>query len=87
MTPAKTHPNSKDCKKTRAHFVYDVKHDGGNEARLVPDGNLTNFTLRSICPGAVSLRAIRLVLFIYKLNGLESWGADTRNAFLEDLTK
>ena len=35
----------------------------------------------------VSLRGISLVLFIAELNGLESWGTDTCNTYLEAFTK
>ena len=77
----------KDHKKTRAHFVFDVKHDGRNKSRLVADVHLTDAPLSNVYPGVVSLRGIRLVLFISELNGLESWGAETCNAYLEAFTK
>ena len=35
----------------------------------------------------MSLRVIRLVLFVAELNGLEHWGADVANACLEAFTK
>ena len=35
----------KDNKKNRAHFVFDVKHDGTHKARLVADGHLTDVAL------------------------------------------
>ena len=53
-----------DYKRLRVHFVFDVKHDGRHKARLVADGNLTEVPLSSIYSGVVSLRGIRLVLFI-----------------------
>ena len=65
----------KDYKKIRAHFILDVKHDGKHKARLVADGYLTNVPLSSVNSHMVSLRGIRLVLFIAELNGLDSWGA------------
>ena len=74
-------------KKIRVHFVFDVKHDGRHKARLVADGNLTEVPLTSVYSGVVSLRGIRLVLFIAELNELESWNTDIGNACLEALTK
>ena len=41
----------------------------------------------SIYSGVVSLRAIRLVLFLAELNNLESWSTDVGNAHLEATTK
>ena len=35
----------------------------------------------------VSLRGIRTVTFLAELNGLELWGTDIRNAYLESVTK
>ena len=64
-----------------------MKHDGRHKARLVADSNLTEILLSSVYSGVVSLRGIRLVLFIAELNGLESWGTDVGNAFLEAKTK
>ena len=64
----------KDHNNVLAHFVFDVKHDGRNKARLVDDVNLTDVLLSSVYSGVVSLRGIRLVLFLAELNGLESWG-------------
>ena len=49
---------------------------------------LTDVPLSSVYLGVVSLRGIRLVLFLAELNELESWGgADVGNAFLEEFTK
>ena len=75
-----TGPAPQGCKKIRTHFVFDVKHDGRHKARLVADGHLTEVPLSSVCSGVVSLRGIRLVLFLAELNGLEAWGADIGNA-------
>ena len=61
-----------DCKKICTHFVFDAKHDGRHKARLVADGHLTEVPLSSACSDVVSLRGIRLVLFLAELNGLEA---------------
>ena len=77
-----TGPAPQDYKKIRARFVFDVKYDSRHKARLVDDGHLTGVPLSSILSGVVSLRGIRLVLFIVELNGLESWGTGIGNAYL-----
>ena len=72
--------------KIRVHFVYAVKHDGRFKARLVADGHLTKEPVESIYSGVVSLRSLRMVLFLSQLNNLEIWGADVGNAYLEAYT-
>ena len=80
-------PAPEGYKKIKVHFVFDVKHDGRHKARLVAGGHLTDVPLSSAYSGVVSLRGIRLVLFLAELNGLESWGTDIGNAYLEAFTK
>ena len=41
----------------------------------------------SVYSGVVSLRGIRLLIFLVELNHLEIWGADIGNAYLEAKTK
>ena len=72
--------------KIRVHFVYAVKHDGRFKARLVADGHLTKEPVQSIYSGVVSLRSLRMVVFLSQLNDLEIWGADVGNAYLEAYT-
>jgi hypothetical protein len=74
-------------KKIRCHMIYDVKHDGRHKARLVAGGHLTDPNTESVYSGVVSLRGIRLVVFLAELNGIELWGADVGNAYLEAKTK
>jgi len=74
-------------KKIRVHFVFAVKHDGRHKARLVAGGHLTEPPVDSIFSGVVSLRSLRTVMFIAELNGLQIWGADVGNAYLEAMTK
>ena len=68
-----------DFQKIRVHFVYAVKHDGKFKARLVADGHLTKEPV-------VSLRSLRMVVFLSQLNDFEIWGADVGNAYLEAYT-
>ena len=65
--------------KIRVHFVHAVKHDGKFKARLVADGHLTKEPV-------VSLRSLRMVVFLSQLNDFEIWGADVENAYLEAYT-
>ena len=64
-----------------------VKFDGRNKARLVADSHLSPEPVENIYSGVVSLRNLRLVIFLGKLNNLDIWGADIGNAYLEALTK
>ena len=57
------------------------------KARLVADGHLTPEPVESIYSGVVSLRNLKLVIFLGKLNNLELWGADIGNAYLEAPTE
>ena len=73
--------------KIRVHLVFAVKYDGRHKARLVADGHLTPEPVESIYSGVVSLRNLKLVIFLGKLNDLELWGADIGNAYLEAPTE
>jgi Reverse transcriptase (RNA-dependent DNA polymerase) len=72
-------------KKIRVHVIFDVKHDGKNNARLV-DGHLTNIPLDSVYSGVVGLRGFHLVLLLAELNHLNIWATDIGNAYLEAYT-
>ena len=74
-------------KRIRAHWVFAVKHDGRHKGRLVAGGHLTDAPVESVYSGVVSLRSLRIVLFVAELNKLEAWGADIGNAYLEAKTK
>ena len=67
-------------------IVSAVKHDGRFKARLVADGHLTKEPVESIYSGVVSLRSLRMVVFLSQLHDLEIWGADVGNAYLEAYT-
>ena len=64
-----------------------MKHNGRHEARLVAGGYLTDALVTSIYSGVVSLRRVRLVLFLSELNDLESWRTNIGNTYLEAKTK
>ena len=73
--------------KIRVHLIFAVKYDGRHKARLVADGHLTPEPVETIYSGVVSLRNLKLVIFLHKLNNLELWGADIGNAYLEAPTE
>ena len=70
----------------KVHLVFAVKFDGRHKARLVADSHLTPEPIENIYSGVVSLRNLRLVIFLGKLNNPELWGADIGNAYLEAFT-
>ena len=74
-------------KRIPVHFVYDVKHDGRHKARLVAGGHLTGTPLESVYSGVVSLRGLRMVIFLGELNNMEIWTTDVGNAYLEAKTR
>ena len=80
-------PGPEGYKKIKVHFVFDVKHDGRHKSRLVAGGHLTDTPVDSVYSGVVSLRSLRLVLFLAELNKLKVWKADIGNAYLEAKTK
>ena len=70
----------------KVHLVFAVTFDGRHKARLVADGHLTPEPIENIYFGVVSLRNLRLVIFLGKLNNLDLWGADIGNAYLDAFT-
>ena len=68
------------------HSIYAVKHDGRHKARLVADGHLTDIPLNSVYAGVVSIRGMRICLFLGELNGMEAYATDIGNAYLEAKT-
>ena len=70
----------------KVHLLFAVKFDGRHKARLVADGHLTREPIEDINSGVVTLRNLRLVIFLGKLNHLDLWGADIGNAYLEAFT-
>jgi len=68
-------------------MIYDVKHDGRHKARLVADGHLTGIPIEPVYSGVVSLKSLRIVVFLAELNILDLWGGDVGNAYLEAITR
>ena len=61
--------------KIRVHLVFALRYDDRHKARLVADGHLTPEPIESIYSGVVSLRNLKLVIFLGKLSNLELRGA------------
>ena len=72
--------------KIRVHLIYAVNHDDRSKERLVADEHLTKEPVESIYSGVVSLRSLRMVVFLSQHNNLEIWGADVGNAYPEAYT-
>ena len=49
--------------------------------------HVTETPLESVYSGVVSLRSLRIVMFLAELNQLELWGADIGNAYREAKTR
>ena len=69
-----------------AHTVFGDKVDRRHMAQIVADGYLTATPTESVYSGVVSLRGLGTCLFICKLDGMEPWATDIRNAYLKALT-
>jgi hypothetical protein len=76
-------PPTKDYKKIRVHLIYDIKHNGRHKARCVADEHLTDVPIDSVYSGVMSLRGLRMLIFLAELNKLETWAMDIGNAYLE----
>ena len=75
--------NSPKCyHRIKVHLVFAVKFDGRHKARLVADDHLTPEPAENIYSGVVSLRNLRLMIFLGKLNNLDIHRADIGNANL-----
>ena len=59
--------------KIRVHLFFDVKHCGKFNARLVADGHLTKEPNETVYSGLVSLRNLRIAMFLAELNYLQLW--------------
>ncbi len=71
----------------RVHLIFDVKQDGRRKARLVAGGHMTAPSEDTYYSSVVSLRGMRLVVFLAELNELELCTGDIGNAYLEAYTK
>ena len=79
-------PIPKGYQKIRVHLVFACKFDGRHKARLVADGHRTDVPVDSVYSGVVSIRGLKLMIFLSELNGLDLWATDIGNAYLEAYT-
>jgi hypothetical protein len=68
-------------------FIYAVKHDRQHKSWLVAGGHMTDIPLESVYSGLVTLKGLRIIMFLAELNGLEIWATDVGNAYLEAKTQ
>ena len=66
--------------------MFAVKFDCRHKARLVANDHLKPDPIEIMSSGVVSLRNVRLLIFLGKLSNLDIWGADIGNAYLEAFT-
>jgi hypothetical protein len=76
-----------DHQRIRVHFIFDVKHDLRQKSRLVAGGHMTAPPKDSVYSEVVTLRSLRLCMFLGELNGLDVDAADVGNAYLMAYTK
>ena len=64
LKPQVNHKCTSQSPKDQSKLDISVKHDGRHKARLVADGSLTPEPVENIYSGVVSLRHLRLVIFL-----------------------
>ena len=70
----------------RVHLIFDCKQDGRRKARLVCGGHLTGPSQDTYYSSVVSLRSMRMVVFLAELNELELCAGDIDVAYLTSYT-
>ena len=66
--------------------MYDSKPDGRHKVCCVADGYPIDIPFDSVYSGVVSLRGLRIILFLAELNKLDKWAPGIGNAYLEAKT-
>ena len=77
----------KGCVKITAHSVFDVKHNGRHEARMVAGGHPMDTPLKNAHAGVVSPQGLRMCVFLAELNRLVPHATDIGDAHLEAKTR
>ena len=72
--------------KIKVNLIFAVNFNGRHKASLMADGSLTPDPVENIYSGVVSLRHVRLVIFLGELNNLELCRANLGNTYLEAYT-
>ena len=65
------------------HWVFNVKHDFRHQARIVAGGHVAPILDESPSSSVVSLKCVRLLLFLSQLNKLNLTCVDIGNAYFE----
>ena len=78
--------SSKGSKKIKVNLIYDIKYDTKHKIRCVADGHLTEIPLDNVYSGVISLRGLRIMIFLAELNQPDTWATDIGNAYLEAKT-
>ena len=68
-------------------IACDVKQSLKRKARIVARGDMTDPPREAVYSGVASLRSLRIVCLLTKLNGLKLTGGDVGNAYLEALLR
>ena len=69
-------------KRIRTYLIYDIKHDVRHKVRCVTDGHLAYIPIDIVYLGVVSLRELRIMLFLAELIKLDLWEIDIGIAYL-----
>ena len=63
-------------------MTFDIKVDGRHKNHMCADGSITDDPGPDIYAGVISVRAVRLLMFLAQLNGMNVCAADVSQAFL-----
>ena len=76
----------KGYQQIKLRIVFNVKQFLKRKARIVARGDMTDPPCKAVYSGVASLRSLRIVCLLAKLNGLKLTGGDVVNAYLEACT-
>jgi hypothetical protein len=82
-----THKIPQGFQRIKVHLVFAVKHDGRHKSRLISRGDTTNVPTDIVYAGVVSLRGLRLCIFLGELNNMEAYAMDIGSAYLDATTQ
>ncbi len=71
----------------QCHLIFAVKHDLRHKARYVAGGHMTEAPNEDVYSSVVSLKGMRMCIFLAELNGLKIMAGDVGNAYLEAKTR
>ena len=68
-------------------ICFDVKHDGRRKCRQVAGGHVTAPPVEDVYSTVVAPEGVRCIIFIAEHNGMQVWGGDVGNAYLNGTTR